>query len=188
MCCTGSITNAGRTCQDTNDVACLVPEGGGPAPPSGDGWTVITYDDFEAGWGNYFSGGSDADLYTDGDYAHQGSNAAEIQDDRDGSFFAHSSEHNVAGFNQLRVSFWFFAEGFDAGEDFWLQYSTDGGSQWITSEFWVNGVDFENGSFYQEDVIVDSSAVTSIKLRFICSASNNSDSVYIDEIQFEGKP
>jgi hypothetical protein len=45
-------------------------------PPSG--WVQLTYDDFEAGWGNYTDGGGDCKLYTKGKYAHQGNNAADI--------------------------------------------------------------------------------------------------------------
>ncbi|UCD14400.1 MAG: DUF2341 domain-containing protein, partial [Thermoplasmatales archaeon] len=46
-------------------------------------WDVLTYDDFEGAtfnWGNYTDGGADCLEYTGGIFAHQGSNAADIQD------------------------------------------------------------------------------------------------------------
>jgi len=45
---------------------------------SWDSWDLLTYDDFEDGFGNYTSGGGDCELYTGGTYAHQESNAVNI--------------------------------------------------------------------------------------------------------------
>ncbi len=157
--------------------------------PGSGGWTTITYDDFEGGFGNYTDGGGDCRLYTGGTYAHQGSNAADIQDNSGtASSFYHTNGQNVTGYSDLEVEFWFRAQSMDnSNEDFWLQYYD--GSSWQTVETWARGVDFENGIFYNEVVTISSGSYTfpsNAKLRFMCDASANRDDVYIDEIEFRG--
>ncbi|MEE4257812.1 MAG: PKD domain-containing protein, partial [Bacteroidales bacterium] len=46
-------------------------------PPSS---TLLSFTDFEGGWGIWTDGGGDCELYTSGTYAYNGSNAADIQD------------------------------------------------------------------------------------------------------------
>jgi serine protease len=155
-------------------------------PPSE--WTVITYDDFEGGWGNYTDGGGDCYLYTGGTYAHQGSNAADIQDNSGvASSFYHTVGHDVSGYSELEVEFWYYAVSMESGEDFWVQYYN--GSSWQTVATYARGTDFNNNTFYNKVVPISSSQYnfpTNAKLRFMCDASGNSDDVYIDEIEFRG--
>jgi serine protease len=153
------------------------------------GWTVITYDDFEGGWGNYMSGGSDCFLYTGGSYAHQGSNAADIQDNSGAaSSFCHSAGYDVSGYADLEVEFWYYAVSMDnSREDFWLQYYD--GSGWQTVATYARSIDFENNVFYHEVVSISSSQYdfpSNAGLRFMCDASGNADDVYIDEIEWRG--
>jgi PKD repeat protein len=154
----------------------------------GGNWTVITYDDFESGMGSYTLGGSDALRYTGGTYAHQGSAAADIQDNSGtASSFYHTASYNVSTYTELEVSFWFYAVSMETGEDFWVQYYD--GSTWRTVASYVSGTNFSNNVFYNKVVTISSSTYsfpTNAKLRFTCDASNNSDDVYIDEIQFRG--
>ncbi len=151
-------------------------------------WTVITYDDFEGGMGSYTDGGSDMSLYNGGTYAHQGSRAADIQDNSGtSSSFYHTSSYNVSGYTQLEVQFWFYAVSMETGEDFWVQYYN--GSAWQTVASFVSGTDFQNNQFYNPVVAISSALYnfpSNAKLRFMCDASNNSDDVYIDEIEFRG--
>lgn len=156
-------------------------------PP--DEWTVITYDDFESGWGSYTDGGGDCSRYTGGTYAHQGNAAADIQDNSGvASSFYHTLGYDVSGYAELEVDFWFMAVSMDnSNEDFWLQYYD--GSSWQTVETWARSIDFENNQFYHEVVPISSSQYnfpTNAKLRFMCDASGNADDVYIDEIEFRG--
>jgi PKD repeat protein len=157
-------------------------------PPSE--WTVITYDDFEGGFGTYTDGGSDCALYTGGTYAHQGSNAADIQDNSGtASSFYHTAGYDVSVYTELEVDFWFYAVSMDnSNEDFWVQYYD--GSTWRTVATYAQGIDFQNNVFYHEVVTISSSQYdfpANAKLRFMCDASGNSDDVYIDEIEFRGK-
>jgi PKD repeat protein len=155
----------------------------------GGDWAVITYDDFEGGWGNYTDGGGDCYLYTGGTYAHQGSCAADIQDNSGtASSFYHTVGYNVSGYTELEVEFWYMPISMDrTGEDFWVQYYD--GSTWQTVATFDKGVDFENNNFYHEVVAISSSQYnfpTNARLRFMCDASGNQDDVYIDEIEFRG--
>jgi serine protease len=152
-------------------------------------WTVITYDDFEGGFGSYTDGGGDCALYTGGSYAHQGSNAADIQDNSGtASSFYHTGSYDVTGYGELEVEFWFYAVSMESGEDFWVQYFD--GSTWRTVASYARGTDFNNNAFYNKVVPIPKGTYTyaaNAKLRFMCDASGNSDDVYIDEIEFRGK-
>ena len=159
----------------------------------GGGWTVITYDNFESGMGNYTDGGSDMSRYTGGTYAHQGSAAADIQDNSGtASSFYHTANHNVTGYSTLEVDFWFRMVSMESGEDFWVQFYN--GSAWQTVAAFARGatyggVTLNNNVFYHVTITLSNTQYnfpTNAKLRFMCDASNNSDDVYIDEIEFRG--
>jgi len=155
-------------------------------------WTELTYDDFESGWGSYTDGGGDCSLYTGGTYAHQGSNAADIQDNSGvSSSFYHTNGIDVdtPGYTQIKVEFWYIPISMDnTTEDFWLQYYD--GTDWHTVETWARGIDFSNGYPYNPTVYIDESSYTfptNMKIRFMCDASGNQDDVYIDEIRVSAK-
>jgi serine protease len=151
-------------------------------------WTVITYDDFEAGWGSYTDGGADCSRYTGGTYAHQGSAALDIQDNSStSSSFYHTASYNVSGYSELEVEFWFRGVSMDRLENFWVQFYD--GSVWQTVANYVQPTNFANNIFYNTVVTISSSQYnfpTNAKLRFMCDASNDADDVYIDEIEFRG--
>jgi len=156
--------------------------------PGSGTWVTITYDDFEGGWGSYSDGGSDCRRYTGGTYAHQGIAALDIQDNSGtASSFYHTTGHNVSGYTDLEVEFWFYAKSMENNEDFWVQYYD--GSSWHTVATYARGTDFNNGVFYNEVVSIPADTYTystNAKLRFMCDASGNRDDVYIDEIEFRG--
>ncbi len=162
---------------------------GTTAPPPASGWTTITYDDFEGGMGNYTDGGGDMELYVYGTYAHDGSNAADIQDNSgEASSFYHASGHDVSGYTDLEVEFWYYPLSMDrTGEDFWVQYWD--GTAWQTVAVFDKGIDFENGAFYNAVVSIPAGTYdypADARLRFMCDASGNRDDVYIDEVEFRG--
>lgn len=158
-----------------------------PAPE----WTELTYDDFESGWGNYTDGGGDCSLYAAGTYAHQGSRAADVQDNSGtASSFFHTNGVDVhtPGYTQIKVEFWFYAASMETGEDFWLQYYD--GSTWRTVKAWASGADFSNGTFYNPVVYINEAGYTlptNMKIRFTCDAGDNDDDVYIDEVRVSAK-
>ncbi|MFK5954009.1 MAG: PKD domain-containing protein, partial [Desulfobacterium sp.] len=151
-------------------------------------YTVLSYDDFESGWGSYSPGGEDCLRYTGGTYAYQGSAAADIQDNNGAaSSFYHTVGMDVLtpGYTAIKVEFWFRAQSMDnSSEDFQVQYFD--GSSWHTVASYAQGVDFENGQFYNKTIMISESDYafsTNMKLRFMCDASGNRDDVYIDEIK-----
>jgi len=156
--------------------------------PGTGSWQTITSDDFEGGLGSYTDGGGDMALYTGGTYAHQGSNAADIQDNTStASSFYHTNSYDVSGYTDLEVEFWFMAVSMDTNEDFWVQYFD--GSVWRTVATFVQPADYANNVFYNKIVSIPAGSYnypTNAKLRFQCDASGNSDDVYIDEIVFRG--
>jgi len=148
------------------------------------GWTVLTYDNFEGGFGNYTDGGGDCLLYTEGTHAHQGDNAADIRDNSGvSSSFYHTNSYDVTSYIQLRVTFWYKAVSMEAGEDFFLEYDDGGG--WAIVEDWISGTDFSNDQFYNPTVFLDSGTynfTATAQFRFRCDAGSNTDDIYIDEV------
>jgi serine protease len=149
------------------------------------GWTVLTYDDFESGWGNYTDGGGDCSRYTYGTYAWQGNAAIDIQDNSGvASSFYYTNGVNVTAYSQIEVDFYFIAISMDnSKEDFWVQYYD--GNTWHTVAAYASKVHFVNGSFYHATVTIDRANYnfpTNMKIRFMCDASGNRDDVYIDQI------
>ena len=74
------------------------------------------------------------------------------------------------------------------GEDFFLEYSEDGGS-WLELGRWIRGVDFENSSnswTAEEVVFARAGGVNNIRIRFRCDASVNNDRIYIDDVELAG--
>jgi hypothetical protein len=154
-------------------------------------WTQLTYDDFEAGWGNFADGGTDCTRYNGGVYAHQGNIAANIRDNTSTSVFSYASSKDVSAYSQIKVEFWFYAVSMDPGEDFFVEFYN--GSAWQTIASYVSGTHFNNGSFYQicgADLIITNGVYTfptNARFRFRCDASDDDDNVYIDEVKISAR-
>jgi len=149
-------------------------------------WDTLTYDDFESGWGNYQDGGWDCKLYTGGTYAHQGNNAANVQDNSGVySSFYHSSGIDVdtPGYTSIKIDFWFYAYSMEEREDFFVNYYD--GSNWIRIGDYDSGKDFENYQFYHEIIWInetDYNFPNNMRLQFQCDASSDYDDVLFDQI------
>ena len=153
---------------------------------------VLSYSDFESGWGIWTDGGGDCSRYTGGTYAYGGSAAIDIQDNSGiaSSFYLTNGVdvHNP-GYVQIDVEFYFYAVSMDnSSEDFWVQYYD--GSSWNTVATFARSTDFDNNTFYVATVTIDEANYTfpsDMKIRFMCDASGNRDDVYIDDITITGK-
>ncbi len=157
-----------------------------PACPQ---WTELTSDNFESGWGSYSDGGGDCRRSSsDSAYAHQGTYCIRIRDNSGTAssfYYTNGVDVSTAGYNRIKVDFWFYSRKMETGEDFWVQYYD--GSDWNTVATYVKGTDFNNGSFYHiDDIIIEEGSPytfpTNMKIRFMCDASVNSDYIYIDEV------
>ncbi|WP_370087876.1 endonuclease [Ekhidna sp.] len=154
---------------------------------SGSSETLLTYDGFESGWGNFSDGGKDAYLSSDASRAFAGVGSAGIQDNTNSSVITYSSGVDITGYDQVRIDFNFLPVSMENGEDFWVQIYN--GSSYVTVASFARGTDFENNIFYAASVVVDPGMVnfaSNMRVRFRCDASGNSDDVYLDEIFVTG--
>jgi hypothetical protein len=149
-------------------------------------WTLVTYDIFENGFGNYTDGGSDCLIYSGGSYAHQGINAINIRDNSDNasSFYSTSGiDVNTPGYTSILIDFWFITQGMGPNYDFWMQYYD--GSDWQIIADYDYNVDFIDDQFYHEFIWINETDYTfpsDMQINFQCDAQNNNNNVYIDEI------
>jgi len=148
----------------------------------------LSFSDFESGFGIWTDGGGDGRLYTSGNYAPQGSNAADIQDNSGvaSSFYlTNGVDVQTPGYIQIDVEFEFLAISMDnSNEDFWVQYYD--GSTWHTVADFDQGIHFDNNVFYIATVSIleaDYNFPTDMKIRFMCDASGNRDDIYVDQIR-----
>ncbi|MEP0985574.1 endonuclease [Ekhidna sp.] len=151
------------------------------------GETLISYDGFESGWGNFSDGGKDAYRSADASKAYAGSASAGIQDNTNSSVITYTNSVDITSYDQLRVDFNFLPVSMENGEDFWLQIYN--GSSYVTVATFAQGTDFNNNTFYAASVLVDRSNVgfaSNMKVRFRCDASGNRDDIYLDEINVFG--
>jgi len=146
-------------------------------------WTVLTSDDFDSGWGNWSDGGSDARRTST---LANGANCVELRDNTSSSVITLTSSLDLTGYSELRVDFSYAVLSFENSEDFWLRYSSDGGSSWTIVQAFVNVVDFvDDGTRYNPSITINSGAYTfnnNVKIQFRCDASGNGDDVYIDDV------
>jgi endonuclease I len=157
----------------------------GEAASSGE--TVLSYDDFESGWGNFTDGGKDAYYSSDASKAYAGSGSAGIQDNTSSSVITYGSSVDITSYSQVRIDFYFLPVSMENNEDFWLQIYN--GSSYVTVASYAAGTDFYNNNFYVSSITIDPTDVnfaSNMKVRFRCDASGNSDDVYIDEVTVTG--
>jgi N-sulfoglucosamine sulfohydrolase len=151
------------------------------APPGG--WTELTNDDFESGWGNWLDGGADALLTS---VNAIGSQCLNLQDNSNSSESELASSLDLTGYTELKIEFSYVVKSFENAEDFWVRYSSNGGSSWTTIKAFVNDVDFiDDGTRYNPVLTIDSGSYTfsnNVKIMFECDASGNNDDVYIDNV------
>ena len=101
------------------------------------------------------------------------------------------SSLDLSGYSQLQIEFSYAAVSFENSEDFWVRFSSDGGSSWQTVRAFVNDVDFiDDGTRYDPVIVIDSGSYTfnnNVKIRFQCDASGNADDVYIDNVRISAQ-
>lgn len=151
------------------------------------GETVLSYDNFESGWGNFVDGGKDAYRSTDASKAYAGSGSLGIQDNTNTSVVTYGSSVDITSYSQIKVDFYFLPVSMENNEDFWLQIYN--GSSYVTVASYSAGTDFSNNNFYVSSITIDPTDVnfaSNMKVRFRCDASGNSDDVYIDEVTVTG--
>ncbi|NNE30235.1 MAG: T9SS type A sorting domain-containing protein, partial [Saprospiraceae bacterium] len=175
--CTDGVQNGNETGVDCGGPDCP------SCPPPGDVTLLESY--FETGWDGWTDGGSDCYRYNEGNTnrSYEGTYSIRIRDNSGTASAMTYSNVNLSGYSSVDVTFFFYANSMENGEDFWLRFYN--GSSWQTVAAWARGTHFENGSFYTTTVTLSSANynfASNSGFRFQCDASANGDQIYIDQV------
>jgi len=144
---------------------------------------VFNYCDFESGWGIWQDGGSDCALNYEPASGGNGSNyCVRTRDNSGWNSSLYTSPQDFSCATDVVIDFMYLPLSMEAGEDFYLEYSTDGGNSFTVVQQWASGVDFVNGNFYTESVNISGNFSSQTVIRFRCDASGNYDEVFLDNI------
>ncbi len=146
---------------------------------------VLASDDFEGGnLGNWLDAGSDSRWLANATWSI-GTACAHIRSASSSSNIELANPLDLSSKTRLLVDFSYICNGMEAGEDFWVQFSSNGGASWTTVAAYVAGTDFANGTRQDPQVVLDSGSyafTSNVKIRFNCDASDATDNVYLDNI------
>ncbi|WP_406684401.1 choice-of-anchor D domain-containing protein [Seonamhaeicola sp. MEBiC1930] len=151
--------------------------------------TVLDSEDFESDWGIWNSGGGDCTRTNSS--TPNGTYMIDIQDNSGTASSMTTDDIDISSYGSVEFAFDYETVSMETGEDFWLQYSDDGGSNWSTLVTYVSGTDFSNNSAESDSITINSGTYTfasNSQFRIRCDASNNSDDVYIDNVVITGYP
>ncbi len=155
------------------------------------GWTELSNDSFDSGWGGYQQGGSDAYWYNNDSHSQQGEPGLAIRGHNGiaSSFYLSDGiDVRTPGYTRIKIEFRFKSSGMDKpGEGFQLQYY-DGSIWQQVADFFV-GKDFQSHVFYNESVIIEKTEYAfppNMKIRFVNNGGDSTDIVYFDEIRISG--
>lgn len=139
------------------------------------------YDGFEHSYGNWNDGSTDCTRVAE--YANTGSWSVRLRDNSGVSSSLTTNNLALSSYNEISIDFSYYPNSMEDGEDFWLQISTDGGSEFTTIQTWTSGKEFYNNNRYYESITIGDIRLTDYtQLRLRCDASANADQVYIDDI------
>ncbi|MDA7558748.1 DUF5011 domain-containing protein [Flavobacteriaceae bacterium] len=162
--------------------------GGSSCEPCNSGGTVIINEGyFETGWDNWEDGGSDCARYT-GSFSTEGTYSIRLRDNSGIASSMTLNNINLSSFAKVTISFSFYANSMENGEDFWLQFND--GSGFSTIATYARGTSFPGNGAYTasfELLPENYNFVSNAGFRFRCDASGNNDQIYIDEVVIFGE-
>ncbi|AXP81981.1 hypothetical protein CJ739_2916 [Mariniflexile rhizosphaerae] len=148
---------------------------------------TINSENFESNWGIWIDGGTDCSRNSSSPLNNSWS--INLRDNTSSSVMT-TSDIDLSTYSSITMTFDYRTSNFTTGEDFWIQFSNNSGTNWTTVKAYVGGTDFNNNTNYTNvTVTLDSSTylfTANSRLRFQCDASDDSDLVYIDNIIVEG--
>jgi vibriolysin len=149
-----------------------------PAPPA----TVLSHTDFEVDMGGFTNGGADATRYQNSNLAGSGRYSVQLRDDSGpASSIFNAAGLTVEGYRMLRIEYSALAIGMEAVEDYFVEIQRDNGA-WETVANLVRGTDFINNVRHTGDLRIPLDGASTVKVRFRCDASDNSDSIFLDDV------
>ena len=187
--CGGPNCPACETCEDgiQNGDETGVDCGGSDCEPCDEGDDNIVFAHyFESSWDGWQDGGSDCYRYS-GARSYEGNRSIRIRDNSGLPSSMTSSSYDLSAYSGVEVTFYFFPNSMEFGEDFWLRYFD--GNSWQTVATFASGSSFQNNSFYTATVPILGSQynmASNSKFRFQCDASANADRIYIDAVSVTG--
>ena len=177
--CDDGIQNGQETGVDCGGPDCA------PCDTGGCSYQLIDFNNFDSGWGIWNDGGSDCRRSSrDSNFAFSNPRPVRLRDNTSTSVMT-TDALNLNGYEEITIDFTYICASMENGEDFWLQASVDGGG-WQTLVVWTSGTDFVNNSREFESVVITGTFTSNVRFRFRCDASNNSDYVYIDDVEISG--
>ncbi|MEH6536612.1 MAG: choice-of-anchor D domain-containing protein [Psychroserpens sp.] len=169
-------------------------------PPCGT--TAIHSATFESGLEGWTSGGGDAARINDATWAYSGGYSLRVRDDdatgNVSSFL--SPLFSISSYDKVDFKFFFKPDGMETAEDFFIEYSSDGGTSWTIVGTFISGIvanktaDFEATTTaigYSKTVTIFKTDHTfptgsNAQFRMRCDASDDNDRVYLDDITITG--
>ena len=176
--CDDGIQNGDETGVDCGGSNC--------APCSTGGSNLLHEGFFESGWDGWSDGGSDCYRYS-GSRSYEGNRSIRLRDNSGTASAMTSESFNLTSYDQVEVTFYFYAYSMENNEDFWLRFNN--GSGWTTVATWASGTNFNNNTFYTATVTLNDSQYnfgSNSQFRFQCDASANADHIYIDQVTITG--
>ena len=151
-------------------------------------YEVINFNNFNSSWGIWNDGGSDCRRSSkDAAYSNGGTGRSVRLRDNTSTSTMTTDNLDLSAYDEITIDFNYYARSMDnSNEDFWLQISTDGGSNYTTVEEWNRDDEFVNNVRYFNQVILSGPFTATTRFRFRCDASGNSDWVYIDDVEISG--
>ena len=135
---------------------------------SDENWYVITNDNFDGGQTSFTLETPDAAISQYGAKWYQSSSKSLRL--RATTAVRHTAAHDVTGYEQLRVEFFFKLSGVGPNQTLTLEYSADDGQNWVHIKAWTYGENnLSNQIAYQEEVILSRPQIeftTNSRLRF----------------------
>ena len=138
-------------------------------------------ENFEQSLGIWNDGGSDA-LRLKQTNLVNGEYCVRLRDNSNAASSIFTDNLDLSGYNVVFVSFHYVPQSMEANEDFFLEYSSNGGANFETIKTYIVGRDFNNGDRKNDQVTINRNFTNSSVFRFRCDASGNSDFVYIDDV------
>ena len=161
-------------------------------------WILLTHDDFDSGWGNfndYDIHNSDCDR-TNSEYYGTSGYSAHIQDDSGWQSTFYSDEIDASAYKSIKIDFWWMWAGtwsqysyhnwyikyYDGVGNMWYDYTWDV----VLNRYYPSG--YNRNVWYNQIVYINASSLPEdMRIKFECSAYDNYQDAYFDEIYVYGK-
>lgn len=153
---------------------------------SGTSSTTILYEDFESGFGEFNSGGSDA-THGNSIKGRKGVVGIQAGNGQQSSFYSNNLVSSNGSYVMYRVIFSFYANNMESNDRFCMDLSTNGGSVWRKKKCWLANTDFKNQQWYDDETVAFETTSDSVIVRFRCVGDDAQDVVFFDTVEVQGQ-